>query len=295
MSALRFTARGAVPLPDALQLRVGAAFESRLVAGAGQPGRSLTVDEVEANVHHFTESGPRRRAVTRLALSGLAGDDPLLARIAGLRARGIERVVIHADPGSASACASVADQVAVVARTAEDLVPLAGLGGLAVTVPLEAAVLPVLGSLLSAVRALRPERVVLAWPFPAPGALPPAPAEDVVAAIEGCGTLLHGLPFTLKGLPACVLTPLRRSVPDLGARTGRTSNRWYVDADHQLDRALLFVPDVVRFAKAESCRFCEVDTRCDGVAEAWWRLGLAGALLPLRHGEGVDGGGSAAG
>lgn len=285
MPALRFTSHGAVTLPDTLQLRVGAAFAARLAVGVAQPGRAMTLDEIDANVRHFTRAGPRNRPVTRLVLSAVGADDPVLGAIGALRRLGIDRVVVHTDPASASACSVAVDHVAVFVRGPEDLEPLASVARLGVTVPLEEEVLPRLGALLSAVRALRPEKVVLAWPFPVTGQSPPPGAEDVVRAIEGCGTLLHGLPFTVKGLPPCVLAPLRRAIPDLAERTGRTTNRWYVDVDHQQDRALLFVPDVVRFAKADTCRFCEIDPRCDGVADAWWRLGLAGALLPLREGE----------
>ena len=36
------------------------------------------------------------------------------------------------------------------------------------------------------------------------------------------------------------------------------------------------------FAKRESCRFCDLDGRCDGVAERWLQQGLIGPLVPLR-------------
>ncbi|MCA9491589.1 MAG: hypothetical protein KC621_16770 [Myxococcales bacterium] len=285
MPAIRFTARGAVTLPDTLQVAVGTTFAARLPVGVAQPDRELTLDELEANVRHFTRGGPRSRPVTRLVLSAVGAGHPVLDGIGSLRRLGIDRVVVHTDPASAEACAAAVDHVAVFVRAPQDLEPLERVDRLGVTVPLEEEVLPRLGSLLSSVRALRPQRVVLAWPFPVEGRSPPPPAEEVIRAIEGCGTLLAGLSFTVKGLPPCVLAPLRRGIPDLAERTGRTTNRWYVDVEHQLDRALLFVPDVVRFAKADTCRFCEIDPRCDGVADAWWRLGLAGALLPLREGE----------
>jgi hypothetical protein len=97
-----------------------------------------------------------------------------------------------------------------------------------------------------------------------------------VARIVAVEDALEGLPWTIKGLPACVLPE------GLRGRIGRTSNRWYVDAERQRDRALLFVPDVLAFAKREACRFCDLDARCDGVAERWLLDGLVGALRPLR-------------
>jgi hypothetical protein len=53
-----------------------------------------------------------------------------------------------------------------------------------------------------------------------------------------------------------------------------------------MDRALLFQPDVLRFAKREGCRFCDLDPHCDGVAEAWSRTGLVPALVPIRRSGG---------
>ena len=86
--------------------------------------------------------------------------------------------------------------------------------------------------------------------------------------------LTAGIDVGLKGLPACRLTRHRE-------RMWRSRNRWYVDAGHQRDKALLFFPDVTRFAKADACRFCSWSDRCDGAPDAWLRAGLAGTLTPV--------------
>jgi hypothetical protein len=44
-----------------------------------------------------------------------------------------------------------------------------------------------------------------------------------------------------------------------------------VDADHQLDEALLFYPDVVAFTKTDVCRFCSADSTCDGFFATYLR------------------------
>ena len=49
----------------------------------------------------------------------------------------------------------------------------------------------------------------------------------------------------------------------------KSQNRWYVDADHQKEAALLFFPGVVTFAKGDVCRFCAADGACDGALPAW--------------------------
>ena len=78
----------------------------------------------------------------------------------------------------------------------------------------------------------------------------------------------------IKGLPACRLGAL-------SDRLWRSGNRWYVDAEHQGTEALLFFPDVLRFAKGDACRFCALDGKCDGVPEPWLAAGLAGRLEPV--------------
>jgi hypothetical protein len=278
---LRFTAAGAVPLPDTLQLRVSPSFRARLGAGAPTPSRALTDDELEHNVRHFASAGPRGRPTSRLVLSGVGAErvDAVVALVPRLRAAGAEVVTAHAEPDTVPAWVDAVDRVAITVRSDDDLPPR--VRGLAITVPLEAEVVPRLGALLARVREAAPSRVVIAWPYP-DGGPPPPPVAEVVEALVDVRSVLAGLPFDVKGLPACLLSPLRRVVPDLADRTTRTRNRWYVDADHQLGAALLFVPDVLRFAKPEGCRFCEVDGRCDGVALAWHRLGLSGPLLPIR-------------
>lgn len=273
---LRFTGAGAVPVPDTLQLRVSPELRARLGAGAPIPSRALSDDEIVANVAHFAQPGPRGRPADRVVLSGATGDRvaPLVALLPTLRGLGVARVTVHAAPGDVGAWSGV-DAVAVTVREPVALPP-----GLVVTVPLEEAVVPRLHAVLAAVREARPAQVVVAWPYP-DGGPPPPPVEQVVEALVDVRHVLSALPFAVKGLPMCLLAPLRRTLPDLGARATRTRNRWYVDADHQRAAALLFVPDVLRFAKADGCRFCEVDGRCDGVAAAWYRLGLSGPLLPI--------------
>jgi hypothetical protein len=277
--SLRFTAAGAVPLPDTVQLRVSPAFRARLGAGAPTPSRALTDDEIVANVRHFAAAGPRGRPASRVVLSGVGADRVagVLARLPEIRAAGAASITAHAEPDAVSAWRGHVDSIAVTVRSPAE-VPDAP--GLAITVPLEAAVLPALGEILARVRAASPLRVVVAWPYP-DGGPPPPPVPEVLQALSAVVGALAGLAFDVKGLPVCALAPLRRAIPDLVERAGRTRNRWYVDADHQRDAALLFVPDVLRFAKAEGCRFCALDDRCDGVALAWYRLGLSGPLLPI--------------
>ena len=70
-------------------------------------------------------------------------------------------------------------------------------------------------------------------------------------------TAIQGLPpdISISGIPPCLSKK---------ANLKQTSNRWYVDADHQKEKALLFFPNLLRYYKADSCRFCKLNTQCDG-------------------------------
>jgi hypothetical protein len=126
----------------------------------------------------------------------------------------------------------------------------------------------------------RAASLTFTFPFPVDG----AHASDVVPAPRAVAALREVVPtvtragvrVAIKGLPACYLG-------ELAVHAGRTANRWYVDADHQLDRALLFFPDVVAFHKGESCRFCPSNEGCDGFFATYLRRP---GFPPLRPVEG---------
>ena len=121
-----------------------------------------------------------------------------------------------------------------------------------------------------------PSAVTFTYPFPTSLTADPPPPAAAIGALKLALTILDdaGLRARIKGLPACFL----------GAdahRLGRTSNRWYVDADHQRQDALLFFPDVVAFHKDDACRFCAADGRCDGFFSRWLARGSTPGLRPL--------------
>lgn len=267
---LSFTSRGAVASPRTLQIRVGADEPGALRAGAPAPSRDLTDDEIRANIERFTTARdtPRTRPCNRLVLSGLSGRVPHPEVVSFARSHGVERVVLH---GRAPALEGHVDAVAVRCRDAgeasgPDHTPWTAI------VPLTFDTIAGLDALVAALCVRRPTRVVLSWPFPA-DEVRLAPLDSAVAsarrALEALDTA--GLPAVLRGLPPCLD----------GSDEGRTDNRFYVDADHQLDRALLWVPDVVQYRKPDSCRVCRKSPVCDGVVAAWLDRGVVGPLEPI--------------
>jgi hypothetical protein len=274
---ITWTAAGAIERPRTLQVRLQRSYPGRIRAGAPVPTRSMPTDEVLRNLAWFTTAGPRGLPCTALVLSGVgAAARPDLAELcADARERGMTRVTLHAgaedledlvpgrlqvdtlvlpvQPGESGATLAAAARALLAARAA----------GLAVAanVPLTAASLPLLPAITRAIVAGGAANASFTFPFPVDGAhandAPPAPRavaalREVVPALEQAGVRV-----AVKGLPPCYLG-------DLARLTGRTANRWYVDADHQAEKALLFFPDVVAFHKGEACRFCAADSRCDG-------------------------------
>jgi hypothetical protein len=280
---LKWTGAGAVAAPDVLQVRLTTRFPGRVEAGAPAPSRELSDDEARANVRFFAveKKGPRGSGITGLVLSGFAlADRPGLAGvIADARSMGVTRVTAHVARGEGRAVGEAlpVDAAAVTVAADADLDDVSALrvAGRFVTAVLllDDATLPRLQALASGLAGVRPDRVVMTWPFPGGSSTSVPHADAVSAALPDPVAALEaaGIPTGIKGLPACALGALHQ-------RFWRSGNRWYVDADHQKDRALLFFPDVVRFARTDECRFCAAAERCDGVPETWWREGRVGRL-----------------
>ncbi len=295
---LSWTKAGAVKRPTTLQIRVQRRYPDRVRAGAPTPTRSLSRQELLANLHHFTEGhrGPRSAPCTSLVLSGvglLASPDtrPVLEEA---RRLGIERVVLHAGREDltgfdAGRWAGLVDVLVVPLQPAGDALER---GARAVAACREAGIRVAANTVLGEdsvagltqvarlAAQLAPHSLTLSYPFPSGGPQPTPPhpqrllppLRQAVALLEAAGAEPR-----IKGLPACWLG-------DLASRLQPSSNRWYVDADHQRGEALLFFPDVLAFHKGEACRFCALDPRCDGFFAEWIRLPGFPALEPVREG-----------
>jgi hypothetical protein len=253
----------------------------------------MDTDEIRANLVHFTSPGPRGQPVDELVLSGVGvASRPDLAELCALaRGRGVGRIVLHAgvedlaafrpdravvnllilpvQPGESTA--SLAAAADALARCRE-----AGIRTVANT-QLSSEALPLLVAAARAAGRRGAAGHTFTYPFPVDGASAlhaPSPARAVLhlrpAVAEAQSA---GVSPAIRGIPACLLA-------DLGGLAGRTRNRWYVDADHQLDRALLFFPDVTAFHKEEACRFCAADARCDGFFATYLRRPGFGRLTP---------------
>lgn len=288
---LTWTPAGAVERPKALQVRLQRSYPGRVRAGAPVPTRSMPTGEVIENLTFFTTPSPRGRPVESVVLSGVgAASRPDLAEIvAHARGRGVGRVTLHAgveDLGALASARPPVDALVLPLQVGESGSNLAdaarvltaaraaGLSTIANTLLVGSA----LSSLAGAARVAARSGVgamTFTYPFPVDGAAsseaPPPPRVMAVLAELIPPLEAAGVRVAIRGLPSCMLGGLSR----LGGRTG---NRWYVDADHQLEKALLFFPDVVAFHKGEECRFCTLNERCDGWFATYLRRPAFGRL-----------------
>jgi hypothetical protein len=295
---LSWTEAGAVRRPTTLQIRVQRRYPGRVRAGAPTPTRSLSRAEILANLLHFTDGqrGPRTTPCTGLVLSGvglLSSEDtaPVLREA---RRLGIVRSVLHAgaeDLGrfAAEPWRSLVDVLVVPLQPdaghgldeAADAVAACRAAGIqvAVNTVLSAAAIRDLDQVARLAAGLAPDSCTFSFPFPTGAEQPPPPApavvlpdlERAVATLQAAGSEPR-----IKGLPACYLGPLADLLQP-------STNRFYVDADHQLDDALMFFPHVLAFHKGEACRFCSRDGRCDGFFSAWLRLPGFPPLEPVQE------------
>jgi hypothetical protein len=247
------------------------------------PSRDLDIGEVRDNLRFFlkTSRNPRSVPCETVVLSGLRIDlcDGLTAVLEEAEGWGMRRSVahLHAPKPHLLAALRRVDTVVLSVWAETDL---SAMGGATQRSANTRMVVPLVGPVhtvatrIAAVVAARPDGVVLSWPL---AASEPIDVSEVGQHLDGWTAPLDaaGIPWGLKGLPACVV-PACRTRPKV---VWRSNNRWYVDADHQREAALLFRPDVVRYTKPDSCRRCRLTPRCDGVPQRV--LPLLGPLVPI--------------
>ncbi|HJN75250.1 MAG TPA: hypothetical protein QGF58_15080 [Myxococcota bacterium] len=294
---LTWTTAGAVERPTRVQIRVQRAYPGRVRAGAPVPTRSMTEAEIRDNLRFFTEglSGPRSKPCRVLVLSGVGvaarPDTPEVLEAA--RGLGLRHVTLHVgvedlEGLDVGRLAGVVDTLvvpvqpgptgavrlgAMALRACRD----AGIDVVANTVLSENA-LPSLQPAARAIARAGPRSATFTYPFPISGNTSsevPRIAAVIAALGPAVGELERGgVSVTIKGLPACYLGEMSRLCT-------RSANRWYVDADHQREDAILFFPGVVRFHKGEACRFCSLDSACDGFFATYLRRPGFPALSPV--------------
>jgi len=264
----------------------------------------MSEPELVDNIHYFTEGlkGPRTQPCTGLVLSGVGvasrPDTPEAIKLA--RDLGITRVVLHVggeDLGDLDVVrftglvdvlvTPVQPETGALVEVCRVIQSARACGlQVAANTVLTANALPALVRAARPIAKACPDSMTFTYPFPINGneaTTAPTPRRVMSALRPALGILDRaGVHVQIKGLPACHLG-------DSTDRLGRTHNRYYVDADHQKDKALMFFPDVVRFHKSDSCRFCTADGQCDGFFSTYLRRPGFPQLKPIGHTSAEDG------
>ena len=292
-SGLRFTKSGAVERPQVLQIRVTQRLSRRLSAGAPVPRRGLSRDECEKNLRYFSEGlrGPRSLPCTSLVISGAdwhgSAFDSDTIRCA--RSLGFTQITMHASMDTLHAVSTsdlnghvdafgVASHGPVcpdaIGKIHSLISPDGGVPHISVVKSLNDQSLATLEEDVSVLIDAGVNRIVLTWPLVSQD--PPPHAQHALSFIAGAVALCDeaGVPVGLKGFPLCVLGKYSN-------RAWRSKNRYYVDAEHQGEDALLFFPDVIQLQKLDRCRQCIVSHQCDGVPPRWLELGITGPIEPM--------------
>jgi len=294
---LKWTSYGAVETPSLLQIRVQRSLAGRVRVGAPSPSRALSNDEILRNLRFFTEEmkGPRTYPVNRLVLSGVgvAKRGDLLEIVAAAKALGCDQTTLHVGVDEVEGFLPVSNApitrvvIPVLAGAKKDwsgeleravsLTERCNHAGVEVAIncTLSTQSIGAMDMLISSMKEAPPSTISITFPFPSNKmtALPSFEGALHTLKIAVPAMEALGIKVGIKGLPPCFLGELSRC-------SWRSSNRWYVDSEHQLDNALLFFPDVVSFTKIENCRFCSYDSRCDGFFSAYISSGRFPRMEP---------------
>ncbi len=259
---LRWTAAGAVTFPETLQLRLAKQHPDRIQVGAPRPSKQLSIAAVEENFHYFckTLDSTRTKPCSALTLTGLQDEtEASLTEIDTLiRQYSFSYVTCHIDIKSQSIIHKLSslNRISVAIQNPRQLdqyqFSLFAPHQLRFTIVLNRSNLQSLRSIYQALQPYSDSHIHFLYPFPLSKTIIQNAPSPV--ALEAA---LQELPdeISVSGIPPCLTKR---------ANLKQTSNRWYVDADHQKEKALLFFPDLLRYYKSDSCRFCKLNTQCDG-------------------------------
>ncbi len=270
---IHWTTSGVVSTPTTVQIRLSHNHESSLGVGLQNQSRLITVPEFKANLQYFKHGLDTTRSIPchSLTLSGLPLDIDLEPYFEVLKQVLFQFTTVHLTNiwqlPTLVPFEETIDRIVVVAgpeHQPQDIpsplqhklycvIPLCG-DPLALEQWLEQ-------SLPQLIRNNTP--IVFSYPVPLSDLTPLKPT-DIVSLFTWLYPLLTTCKQTvhLKGIPPCLVPSLERL--EAIRVSSKTSNRWYVDAEHQCEKARLFFPEILQFHKDDQCRFCTLNTSCDG-------------------------------
>ena len=273
---IHWTSSGVVSTPTTVQIRVTSHTDSTLSVGHAQPTRRLSLEEFRQNLQYFRHGldTPRSISCTSITISGLPIDSLAADYFKTLADFPFNYATLHLSTATSTPiCWSVLEQYEGVFDRF-----VLSFGPNIPDLDIPKWVLPKLYCIVSLSgtpstfepwiehwiqqKTAYSTHVVFSYPVPL-GPNHPLPPQSISSIFSRLMPLLkqRTRPTTLKGLPVCLMpTLIHKNV----TVSSKTSNRWYVDAEHQCSEALLFFPDILHYHKDDQCRFCIHDGHCDG-------------------------------
>lgn len=271
---LRWTDSGAVTWPQTLQIRISKRYDQRIKANAPEPTRRMSLAEIQDNLQYFRHKldTPRTKPCSSITLSGLQEEsmESIEALKVVLGLFDFSYIRAHLDTQSIHLASHLefVDHISITLHDSIILPPHADLyAKVQYSIALSSQNLVVLSEMIASLQAIYAFPITLMYPFPLrTDIIHNAPSiQDVQKAVQ------HIDPnIPIVGIPKCL---------SLRSLSKKTSNRWYIDADHQKDQALLFFPDLLRYYKSDECRFCSMATKCNGFFSQY--LNQSTQLSPL--------------
>lgn len=260
---ISWTSSGLVRTPNTVQIRCNSEMPKELKAGAPSPNRSLSNQELAENLQYFRFAldTPRTIPCSSLTLSGLNGDDS--GRFETIKQFPFDYITLHVSSDSINWMELAHYQqgyqrisIPLNAKTAALQIPSWAISKTTLVISLEEGLEAWLPSAIERANQENWNPFVFLYPFPLNRQSSPLSPQKAIELLEQLTKNCKKNPI-IKGLPYC----LAKTKYTLFAKT---TNRWYVDAAHQKEKALLFFPDVSCYYKDDQCRFCRHNEECDG-------------------------------
>ena len=260
---ITWTPSGLVRTPSTVQIRCMQAGPKEFKAGAPMPLRSLSVQEFRSNLQYFRFEldTPRTIPCTSLTLSGLNGDD--WQRYECMQEMSFDYITLHLNPSSINwneleRYQDSFQRISIPINQEHQLlsIPAWAISKTTIIISLEKDLSHWLPQTIQKANTEDWNPFVFLYPFPKNTESQPLSPQKAIHLLEQL-TLNYLKKPIIKGLPYC----LANATHTLFAKT---TNRWYVDAQHQREKALLFFPDIACYYKDDQCRFCQHNEECDG-------------------------------
>lgn len=265
---IHWTAAGAVSTPTTVQIRLSAITADSFRVGVSPPESTLSVEDFRRNLNYFSVDldTPRSTPCHSLTLSGLptqfADYLDVLAAMPRFQYCTLHLPDTTIDWTQLYPYRQLFDRLVlpISPKTISDVPHWAGLLT-QFMLPLTAEQPDQIDWFIRWIHQVQPQHLLLSYPAPLNQQRPMSLQSLRTFLSEVATHCADMTTIQVRGIPPCLL---QTTIIPLENISSKTSNRWYVDVDHQCVNARLFFPDILHFHKDDQCRFCRFGASCDG-------------------------------